>query len=99
MKKKKLLLGLFLLPFLFSCKTGNESDSVSLEVKPGITSEINPVIVSAAKFSENYDSSNSKFVVLFYVKGTSDYSDRTCYMWKDEGKTSSVSMSNIKSDS
>ena len=73
MKKKKLLLGLFLLPFLFSCKTGNESDSVSLEVKPGITSEINPVIVSAAKFSENYDSSNSKFVVLFYVKGTSDY--------------------------
>ena len=99
MKKKKLLLGLFLLPFLFSCKTGNESDSVSLEVEPGITSEINPVIVSAAKFSENYDSSNSKFVVLFYVKGTSDYSDRTCYMWKDEGKTSSVSMSNIKSDS
>ena len=99
MKKKKFLLGLFLLPFLFSCKTGNESSSVSLEVEPGITSEINPVIVSAAKFSENYDSSNSKFVILFYVKGTSDYSDRTCYMWKDDGKTSSVPMSNTKSDS
>lgn len=99
MKKKKFLLGLFLLPFLFSCKTGNEGSSVSLEVEPGITSEINPIIVSAAKFSENYDSSNSKFVILFYVKGTSDYSDRTCYMWKEEGKTSSVSMSNTKSDS
>lgn len=86
--KIKLLLGFLIMPIVFSCTNlGNNNtgkSSVLLDVTPGTISEVNPAIVAAAQYSESVDSENSKFLVLFYVNGKNDYSDRSIYMWPDD---------------
>lgn len=86
-----------------SCSSdgSSSSDSEDLQVKPGTTSEINPVIVSASELAKKLDSNNSKHLLLFYTEGISDYTDKTAYMWVSgkDGKTSSVPFVNESQNS
>ena len=80
------------------CSSGDsgDSDSGSLEVKPGTTSEIDPVITAASALASSLDAQNEKYLLLFYAEGLSNYTDKTAYMWESggSGKTSSISFEN-----
>ena len=80
------------------CSSGDSGDSDfgSLEVKPGTTSEIDPVITAASALASSLDAQNEKYLLLFYAEGLSNYTDKTAYMWESggSGKTSSISFEN-----
>ena len=86
-----------------SCSSDGSSstDSGGLQVKPGTTGEINPVVMSAAELAKNLDSNNSKHLLLFYIDGASNYTDKTAYMWTSgkDGKTSNVAFENESQNS
>lgn len=102
--KIKFLLAFLIMPIFFSCTNLENGDtgknSVLLEVNPGTISEANPAIVAAAKYSETVDPENNKFLVMFYVIGKDDYSDRSVYMWSDggEGINSTDFMNTVEKD-
>ena len=105
MKKKFILLQSILLCmslFITGCSNGSDTESTSsLEVKPGTTSEINPILYSAQNLANSLDSTNSKCIVVFYAPGAKSYTDKAPYMWitGGEGKVSSVVLQNNKQDS
>ncbi|MBP3772845.1 MAG: hypothetical protein J6I53_09180 [Treponema sp.] len=106
-KLKKILASLMAMSTLlfFSCKTndddGGGSSSSSLEVSPGTTSEIDPVVVAAQELAVSVDSSENDYVLVFYADGLSTYTDKTAYMWVTggSGSTSSVPFTDGKQGS
>lgn len=86
---------------LTGCSSGDSDDSGSLDVKPGTTSEIDPVITAASALANSLDSQNQKYLLLFYAEGFSNYTDKTAYMWASgiAGTTSSVPFENANSGS
>lgn len=93
MKIQRFLYSLFLVPFLFSCNAGDDNE---LEVTPGTTSEIDPIIIAASELAKQMDAGKQKELLLFYVDGTSDYTNRVAYMWSKggEGKQTDAAFSN-----
>ena len=88
--------------FFASCGGAATVDpNAGLEVTPGTTSEINPVLISAQELASSLDPNNEKFLLLFYVKGLSTYVDKTAYMWitGGAGKVSAISFTDQKQGS
>ena len=83
MKKFKWFFGLCVVVSLFAGCYTNDLDEP--DVTPRSMGEIDKSLYAAKTLLDGLDSDGSKVLVAFYVPEKDDYTDRTAYIWLDEG--------------